>query len=95
MATGGSAAIGTCATVIALAAVAVALASVDWLVSVELLSVEELSLLFEPSDFVLLLPLLCEAELLPPSLLLPLFESARELPGSLLLLAGGLLAWFG
>jgi hypothetical protein len=93
MAIGGSAAIGTCATVIVLAGVAAALASVDWFESAEPLSVEELSLLFEPSDFELLL-LLCEAELLP-SLLLPSFESAGELPGSLLLFAGGLFAWFG
>lgn len=91
--TGGSAAIGTCATVIGLVAAAAALASEDWLASVEL-SVDELSLLFEPSDFVLP-PLACEAEL-PPLLLLlsPLFASVCELPGSLLL-AGGLLAWFG
>lgn len=89
MATGGSATIGTCATLIVLTGVAAALASADWLVSVEPLSVEELSPDFELSDFVLLLPLLWEAELL----LLPLFASACELPGSLLLLAGGLLAW--
>lgn len=94
MATGGSAAIGTCATVIVLAGVAAALVSVDWLASVELLSVEELSLDFELSDFVLPL-LLCEAELLPSLLPLPLFALACELPGSLLLVAGGLFAWFG
>lgn len=91
MAIGGSAAIGTCAMVIASTGVAVVLASLDWLSSVELLSVDELSLLFELSDFVLL-PLLCEVEL-PPSLL-PLFAFACVLPGSLLLLGGGLLAWF-
>jgi hypothetical protein len=74
MAIGGSAAIGTCATVIVLACVAVALASVDWLLSVELLSDDELSLDFEPSDFVLPL-LLCEAELLLLLLLSPLFAA--------------------
>lgn len=89
MAIGGSAAIGTCAMVIV--GVAVALASVDWLSSVELLSDEELSLLFEPSDFVLLL---CEAELPLLLLLSPLFAPVCELPWSLLL-AGGLFAWFG
>jgi hypothetical protein len=91
MATGGSAAIGTCATVTV--GVVVALASVDWLSSSELLSVNELSLLFEPSDFVLP-PLACEAELLLLLLLSPLFEPSCELPWSLLL-AGGLFAWFG
>jgi hypothetical protein len=89
---GGSAAIGTCATLIVLAGVAAALASVDWLLSVELLSDDELSLLFEPSDFVLPL-LLCEAELLLPLLLSPLFAAPGWLAWSLLL-AGGLLAWF-
>lgn len=93
MAIGGSAAIGTCATVIVFAAVAVALASVDWLLSVELLSDDELSLLFEPSDFVLPL-LLCEAELPPLLLLSPLFALAGWLAWSLLL-AGGLFTWFG
>jgi hypothetical protein len=92
MATGGSAAIGTCAMVIALTGVAAVLVSVDWLLSVELLSEEELSLLFELSDFVLL-PLLCEAELL---LLLLLFAPPDEFPGLLLLLllAGELFTWF-
>jgi hypothetical protein len=94
-ATGGSAAIGTCATVNALAGVAAALASVDWFESVELLSVEEesllLSLLLEPSDFVLL-PLPCEAEL-PPLLPSPLLAPACVLPASLLL-ADGSFAWF-
>jgi hypothetical protein len=93
IAIGGSAAIGTCATVIVLVAVAVALASVDWLLSVELLSDDELSLDFEPSDFVLPL-LLCEAELPLLLLLLPLFAAPGWLAWSLLL-AGGLLAWFG
>lgn len=91
MAIGGSAAIGTCATVIVLAAVA--LASVDWLLSVELLSDDELSLDFEPSDFVLPL-LLCEAELLLLLLLSPLFAAPGWLAWSLLL-AGGLFDWFG
>jgi hypothetical protein len=90
---GGSAAIGTCATVIVLAAVAVALASVDWLPSVELLSDDELSLLFEPSDFVL--PLLCVAALPLLLLLLPLFAAPGWLAWSLLLAGGLLLAWFG
>jgi hypothetical protein len=91
MAFGGSAAIGTCATVIALAGVAVAFASVDWLVSVELLSDDELSLDFELSDFVLPLP--CVAELLPLLLLSLLFALAGWLVWSLLL-AGGLFGWF-
>ena len=87
MAIGGSAAIGTCATVTVLAAVA--LASVGWLLSVELLSDDELSLDFEPSDFVPpLLP--CEAELL----LSLLFAAPGWLAWSLLL-AGGLFTWFG
>jgi hypothetical protein len=65
---------------------------VDWLPSVELLSDDELSLLFEPSDFVL--PLLCVAALPLLLLLLPLFAAPGWLVWSLLL-AGGLLAWFG
>ena len=93
MAIGGSAAIGTCATVMVLAGVAVALASVDWLLSVELLSEDELSLDFEPPDFVLPL-LLCEAELPLLLLLSLLFALAGWLAWSLLL-AGGLFAWFG
>jgi hypothetical protein len=93
MAIGGSAAIGTCAMVIASTGVAVEIASADWLSSVELLSDDELSLAFDESD--LLPPLLpCAAELLL-SLLLPSFAPTCELPGSLLLLAGELLAWFG
>jgi hypothetical protein len=91
MAIGGSAAIGTCATVIASTGVAVELASADWLSSVELLSEEELSLVFELSDFELLLLCVCEL------LLLLLFASPDEFPGSLLLLllfTGELFTWF-
>ncbi|MBV9460138.1 MAG: hypothetical protein JO141_21845 [Bradyrhizobium sp.] len=91
---GGSAAIGTCAMVIVLTGVAVVLASVDWLPSLELLSGDELSLPFALLDFVLL-PLLCKAELL--LLLLVLFALPDEFPGSLLLLlllAGELFTWF-
>jgi hypothetical protein len=95
--TGITTAIGFCTRMVASTGVAAALASVDWLASVELelLSACEVSLLFEPSDFVLLPPLVCVDEL-PLSLLLLLvllLAAACELAG-LLLLAGGLFAWF-
>lgn len=94
--TGITTATGFGTTMVASTVVAVALASVVWLGSVELLSDDELSLLFELSDFVPLL-LACVAELLLSLLLLPLSALACELAGSLLLLVagGGLFAWFG
>jgi hypothetical protein len=91
--TGITTATGFCTSRVGSTAVAPALASVDWLGSVELLSACEVLLLFELSDLVLL-PLACVAELLPSLLLLPLFAVGCELPGSLLLLAGGSFGWF-
>ncbi|MBV8923811.1 MAG: hypothetical protein JOZ74_00440 [Bradyrhizobium sp.] len=65
LATGINAATGFCTMAIVSTGLATAAASLDWLLSVEPLSEEELSRVFELSDFVLLLPLLLCAGALP------------------------------